>query len=485
MRPCNLLIIMVDEMSARTVGCYGHPIVRTPNIDRLAGRGVRFTNAYATSPICVPARASFATGRYPHETGYWDNVFAYDGRVRGWGHRLQETGHRFTTIGKLHYLDDQAPIGIDEQILPMHLFGGGDVFGLERENPPKRPQSAALAAEVDAGDSGYTRYDKQITELSEDWLRRCASAPQTRPWVTFTSYIAPHFPLTVPQEYLDLYADAEIALPGKTLASDGTLGQWWRLFRSGYNFDDYFRDDAHRKEALRHYYALCSFADDNVGRVVRALDASGQADRTRILFLSDHGDNLGARGLWGKSTMYEELVKVPMILAGPDIAPGSVCATPVSLVDAYPTVLDAVGIPLDEQERTLPGRSLLQVANAPDDRDRTVFSEYHASCAPTGLMMLRRGRYKYVHYTGHGAQLFDLEADPEELFDLAGEDEMASVIAGFEAQLRAICDPDDVDRRAKIDQRRRLAELGGMERIVAEGGVPHTPAPGEEPRFVA
>ncbi len=171
MTPGNLLIIMVDEMSAKTIGCYGHPIVRTPNIDRLAARGVRFTNAYATSPICVPARASFATGQYPHRTGYWDNVFAYDGRVRGWGHRLQETGHRFTTIGKLHYVDEAAPTGIDEQILPMHLFGGGDIFGLEREEPPERPQSSALAAEVAAGDSGYTRYDTQITELTEDWLR--------------------------------------------------------------------------------------------------------------------------------------------------------------------------------------------------------------------------------------------------------------------------------------------------------------------------
>jgi choline-sulfatase len=485
MTPANLLIIMVDEMSAKTVGCYGHPIVKTPNIDRLAERGVRFTNAYATSPICVPARASFATGQYPHRTGYWDNVFAYDGRVKGWGHRLQETGHRFTTIGKLHYLDAAVPTGIDEQILPMHLFGGGDIFGLEREDPPERPQSSALAAEVATGDSGYTRYDKQITELTEDWLRDRAGEQGNKPWVTFTSYIAPHFPLTVPQPYLDLYADAEIELLGKSLVTDGALGRWWRLFRNGYNFDDYFRDDTHRKEALRHYYALCSFADDNVGRVLRALEASAEADRTRILFLSDHGDNLGARGLWGKSTMYEESVKVPMILAGPGIPEGEVCGTPVALVDAYPTVLDAVGIAPSAQDRALPGRSLLRIATEADDADRQVFAEYHASCAPTGLMMLRRGRYKYIHYTGYGDQLFDLEADPEEIEDLAGYATLAPVVKRFQAALRAICDPQEVDRRAKADQRRRLAELGGMDRIVARGGVPHTPAPGEEPSFVA
>jgi choline-sulfatase len=230
---------------------------------------------------------------------------------------------------------------------------------------------------------------------------------------------------------------------------------------------------------------LCSFADDNVGRVLRALEASGEADRTRILFLSDHGDNLGARGLWGKSTMYEESVKVPMILAGPGIPEGEVCGTPVALVDAYPTVLDAVGIAPGAQDRALPGRSLLRIATEADDADRQVFAEYHASCAPTGLMMLRRGRYKYIHYTGYGDQLFDLEADPEEIEDLAGYATLAPVVKRFQAALRAICDPQEVDRRAKADQRRRLAELGGMDRIVAQGGVPHTPAPGEEPSFVA
>ncbi len=183
--------------------------------------------------------------------------------------------------------------------------------------------------------------------------------------------------------------------------------------------------------------------------------------------------------------MYEESVKVPMILAGPEIPAGAVCGTPVSLVDGYATVLDAVGVALTPQDRTLPGRSLLEIAAAPDDPERQVFCEYHASCAPTGLMMLRKGRYKYIHHTGYGAQLFDLAADPEEIDDLAGDPAAAAVLAEFEAALRAICDPQDVDRRAKADQRQRLAELGGMETIVAQGGVPHTPAPGEEPSFVA
>lgn len=479
MRPKNMLIIMVDQMPAKAVGCYGHPTVKTPHIDRLAQRGVRFTNAYATSPICIPSRAAMATGRYPHQTGYWDNVFAYDGRVPGWGHRLGQAGHRLTTIGKLHYEGADYPTGIDEQILPMHVYGGGDVFGLERENPPARPQSASVAREVLVGDSQYTRYDQQITQLTEDWFATRAGDQGGKPWVLFTSFIAPHFPLTVPQRYIDLYDPADITLPDKRLQVDDSLAEWWRLFRFGYNFDDYFEDDDHRRRALLHYYALCSFADENVGQVLAALQASGQAADTTILFLSDHGDHMGTRGLWGKSTMFEESANVPMILVDDDLPAGAVCDTPVSLIDLYQTVLQAVDIPLSADEAGLPGRSLQAIARAPYDADRAVFCEYHASCAPTGLMMLRKGRYKYIHYTHHGAQLFDLQDDPEETTDLAGDPRHAELLAAFETELRDLVDPEAVDARAKRDQRQRLAELGGIEAILAQGGVTHTPPPGE------
>ncbi|MCV0424173.1 MAG: sulfatase-like hydrolase/transferase [Roseibium sp.] len=467
-------------MASKAVGCYGNPTVKTPNIDRLASNGVRFTNAYATSPICIPARAAFATGQYPNQTGYWDNVFAYDGRVQSWGHRLRQTGHRFTSIGKLHFEGEDYPTGIDEQILPMHVYGGGDVFGLERENPPARPQSASVAREVFVGDSQYTRYDRKITELTENWFETRLKDQGEKPWVLFTSFIAPHFPLTVPKEYLDRYEIGDIELSKKKLDMSGSIGEWWRLFRYGYNFDDYFVDDAHRRRALLHYYALCSFADDNVGRVVNALESSGQAENTTILFLSDHGDHMGARGLWGKSTMWEESANVPMILVDPQLPGGTVCETPVSLVDAYPTALHTVGIELTAEEERLPGRSLLTIAAAQYDPDREVFCEYHASCAPTGLMMLRKGRFKYIHYTHYGAELYDLEADPEECFNLATDPQHQSILEEFETALRKIVNPEAADARAKRDQKKRLEALGGLEAIVAEGGVTHTPPPGEK-----
>ena len=158
MQPTHLLFIMSDEHNKRVLGCYGHPTIRTPNFDRLAARGTRFTNAYTNCPICVPARASFATGQYVNQIRYWDNAIAYDGRVPTWGHRLMAQGHHVSSIGKLHYLDsDPKRNGFDEEILPLHIVNGvGDLLGLIRDELPRRPGSAKLGPEAGPGESEYT-----------------------------------------------------------------------------------------------------------------------------------------------------------------------------------------------------------------------------------------------------------------------------------------------------------------------------------------
>lgn len=473
----NLVILMADELSVKTVGCYGNPLVKTPHIDALAARGTRFSAAYTNSPLCMPARACFATGQYAHQTGYWDNVLAYDGQATSWGHRLQATGHRFTTIGKLHYTAQDIPAGIDEQIIPMHVVDNGDVYGLMREDPPQRPQSSQLSEKIGAGESGYIRYDRKITELAQEWLASDA-ARSDHPWVLFVSYLAPHFPLVVPQEYLDRYSRDDIPLP-KALAEEGHQGHpWWETFSNCYDFDRYFRDDEHRRDAIHAYLALCSFVDDNVGQVLRAIEDAGLADSTNVAFTADHGDNLGARGLWGKSTMYQESVGVPLILSGAGMVPrGEVCDTPVTLADFYPTVLETVGEPLTQREQKLPGRSLYAIARAPYDPTRTAFSEYHASCARTGSFMLRRGTLKYIHYTGYEPQLFDLSTDPEEQVNLAADPAYAPVRASFEQELQALLDPQEVDARAKRAQSLRIAELGGREAILSKASSSYTPSP--------
>src|SRR5690606_31616444 len=222
--------------------------------------------------------------------------------------------------------------------------------------------------------------------------------------------------------------------------------------------------------------------DDNIGRVLGALEAAGLGSNTLVVYTSDHGDNLGTRTFWGKSNMYEEAVGVPLIVRGPEVPRGGRVRTPVSLVDGYPTILDAIGVPRDGDDAALPGRSLLELARG-DDPERTVFSEYHAFAAVTGIFMVRFGRWKYVHYEGYRPQLYDLEADPGETRDLALEGGHDEALAEGRRRLHAICDPAEVTARAFADQERRVEELGGVEVVRSMGSYPYTPAPGEAPRI--
>ena len=209
MKPQNILYIMSDEHNPKMLGCYGHAQVKTPNLDRLAAQGTRFTSAYTNSPICIPSRAAFATGRYTHETKYWDNAMPYDGAVKGWGHRLIGEGLRVESIGKLHYRGEEMPTGFSKQIVPMHVMDGiGQIWGSIRDPlPDERPSK--MLNEIGPGESNYNRYDLTIADEGCAWLQATAAArtggPADRPWVLYLGFVAPHFPLVVPQEYYDMY----------------------------------------------------------------------------------------------------------------------------------------------------------------------------------------------------------------------------------------------------------------------------------------
>ncbi len=458
------------------MGCSGHPFVKTPNLDRLAARGTLFTNAWTPCPVCVPARASLATGRYVHEIGYWDNAIAYEGRVRGWGHRLQETGHRVEAIGKLHYQDAQHPTGFDRQHETMHILNGiGQLWGSVRDPMPDKAGRSALYDKVGPGTSNYNRYDYRICELTTQWLEERARTPDERPWMLFVGFVAPHMPLVVPQEFLDPYLREDIQLP-KLLPRDGYVRHpWVERMTSFWDHDATFEDsDERRRLAIACYFGLISFLDHQVGKVLDALERTGLAETTRIVYSSDHGDNLGTRGLWNKDVLYREATGIPMIVAGPDV-PASVRHTNVGLTDLYPTFLDAMGIPPTAQDKELPGRSLLELAREPDDLGRIGFSEYHAVGAPSAGFMLTRGRFKYHHYVGYPPELFDLQADPEETRDLASDPEYTGVLAEFEATLRSMLDPEAVDRQAKDDQNALVMRFGGPEAALRLGYPGETP----------
>ena len=475
MKPTNLVFIMSDEHNPRILGCAGHPFIKTPNLDRLAARGTYFPDAHCNSPICVPSRASFATGQHVHAIRFWDNGNPYDGSVRGWGHRLIETGHRAVSIGKLHYRSADDPNGFDDEIMPLHVVDGiGDLLGMLRRPAPVRIACKKLATELGPGESSYAGYDRRITRATQEWLRDAAPRCAT-PWVLFVSLVCPHFPLVAPQAFYDLYPPERLPLPERR---DGAAHPFYDAMRHCMPYDAGFPDDATRRRALANYYGMVSFTDHNVGQILAAIEANGLGATTRVIYTADHGDNLGTRGLWGKSTMYYESAGVPMIMAGPDIAAGQVCRTPVTLLDAYPTILDCVGEPATVEDQARPGRSLFAIAGGAH-ADRTVLAEYHAVGAATGTFMIRHGRWKYVHFVGMTPQLFDVDTDPLESRDLAGDPQHAAVVDDCAARLRAICDPDAVDRLAFADQAAVIARHGGREAVLKRGSFGHSPVPGE------
>ncbi|MEM7462671.1 MAG: sulfatase-like hydrolase/transferase [Pseudomonadota bacterium] len=468
----NLIFILSDEHNRKIAGCYGHPVAKTPNLDRLADQGTLFTSAYCNSPICVPSRASLATGRYVHETGNWDNAIAYTGEPPSWHHVLREENVEVVSIGKLHYRggDDY---GFSEEILPLHVVGGkGDLKGLFRSELPKRDNTGDLAAQAGRGISTYWEYDESIAAAAQNWLTNRAKS-DGKPFALFVSFVMPHFPLVARDEYYELYEEFDLHALAHRLNAPPADHPTLKRMADYFDYDRYF-DSERRAVALRAYFGMVSRLDEHIGKILETLENAGMRDTSQIIYASDHGDNLGNRGMWGKSVMYEDSVGIPMIISGPDIPQGKVNTTPISLLDIAPTACHCFGI--DPADAGYSGRSLIDIANNPDP-NRTVMSEYHAAGSDTGQFMVRKGDWKYIVYVNSRPQLFNLRDDPEEIHDLASDPDFASIVSVLDRELHKICDPNAVNARAFADQHQLIELNGGAEGIASTADIPFTPIP--------
>ena len=477
--PLNLLVITSDQHRRTAAGCYGHPLAHTPNLDALAARGVRFDTAYCNFPICVPSRASLATGRYAHELGVWDNAAPYIGQRPSWGHRLVEHGNAVTTIGKLHFRRPDDDSGFPDQRIPMHVKQGvGDLYGSLRPDVPRQRNYLNTAANPRVGESEYMRYDAAITCKAVDWLATEASQ-HSAPWCLWVSYTLPHSPFAAAAEDLARYPLEDMKLPVNFRSPDWPHHPHIDYIREQrIQSPDEELDEAVVRRTIATYLAMCTYLDRQIGSVLGALAEQGLQGSTRVIYTSDHGEMLGDHGMWGKNLMYEGAAAVPFLMAGPDVARGEVVRQPVSLVDLFPTIAAGVGAPLAEADDDLPGMSLWPAGQGDALPDRTIFSEYHASGCREAMYMLRDASHKYVNHVGDPPQLFDLTADPNETRDLAADPQSAPLLEQFERHLRTVVDPEAMDRAAKADQARRIAAGGGLEVINQRGPIAGgTPAP--------
>ncbi len=433
------------------MGNSGHPVVRTPHLDRLAAQSYTFDNAYCNSPICTPSRLSLLTGRYPHQIEAWDLGAIADRQHQTWGDYLTDAGYETVLCGRTHFNGTDRLLGFSDRLLDDLPRWRNTSGRPPRRTPDERRGSNSHVAECGPGDHEHTRYDQNAANLAVDFLCERAAAPNDKPFLLYCGFMHPHFPLIAPPEFYALYNPDTLELPdtwNEPLESQHPIIQHHRWA---------WRNDIPPPEdtvrcALASYYALVSSLDAQIGRILEAIDTSSLREDTVVIYTSDHGEMAGHHGIWQKQCFYEPAVKVPLILRLPSGETGRV-AQNVSLVDILPTLLEIAGL---ETPSDLPGDSLLEIArHEADETTRSAFSEYHHTGMLNAGFMLKRGNYKLCHYVRSEPQLFNISTDPLENNDLASKPEYATIRTAMEAALREIINPEREDARAKENQRSR------------------------------
>jgi len=479
--PMNLLFLLGESHAPHLLGALGNPHIKTPNLDRLAARGLLFDRAWCASPLCVPARAGIATGRFPHESGYWESSMAFDGRHTSWMKRLRDAGHETVGMGKMHFRSDDDDNGFSRFVETMHIADGiGDLVGALRfknAEPSYQGLWDIWTSQYGPGDaSPYRQYDERITDEAVRWLTD--EAPRCgKPWALSVHFIAAHAPFVTPQRFYDLYDPDDLPPPIRFAPGERPDHPSIRhLRRIVCHTDDVTLEDV--QQVRRAYYATVSYLDHLVGRTLDALDAAGLSETTRIVYTSDHGFSVGDHYIWGLFHLFEESLRVPLILAGPDIPQGAVRGDTVSHVDLYPTILEACGVPVTAEEKDLMAESLWPLIRGQERRDR-VFAEYHGTGTASGGFVLADGPLKLIHFIGMDPQLYDLDADPEEASDLARDPAHRAEVARMMGLLNDMVDPEAIDRQARADQAALIERHGGEERVLKEmGGFSYSPPPG-------
>ncbi|WP_170416228.1 sulfatase-like hydrolase/transferase [Ruegeria atlantica] len=478
----NLILFVTDNHARNFLGVAGHSHVRTPNLDGLAKRGVHFKNAYAATTLCCPARAAIATGRYPHQTGFWDNATMYDGSVDTWHHHLRDAQVSVTAIGKLHYRTAEDDNGFTEEIHTMHVVGGvGSPLTLLRateDGVPNRSGHKAIYGNSGPGQTDYQVYDRQITERAIDWLRINADNPE--PWALIVSYPSPHPPFRADPEFWDLYPPEDMPLPS-TWDAPNRYDHPAMAYLAWMNQLPDDMDETFMRNAYAGYCALITQTDAEIGKVIYMADELGLTDTTRMAYTSDHGEAIGAHGILGKANLYEHSAGVPLILAGPDLPRGKTVSDCVNHVDLFPTILDLFGVP-NKSGGNLPGCSLLKVIGGQQD-SRPGFAEYHAMGSVNSSFLIRQDNWKLIYHVDMPNQLFDLASDPDEANDLLAGEGTHPKEAELTALLRKQVNPEELNTRSKADQLARIEELGGYDAVRNAGSIAASPIPGKEVRL--
>ncbi len=447
----NILVVMSDQHSRRYTAPYGHPFVQTPNMQRLADEGVTFENAYCNSPICAPSRASFMTGQHVPDIGAWDNAAILHGDETTWAHLLNAAGYETVLCGKMHFQGADQMHGFKRRILSdVHGNAGpGLTADWSEWHPENAPSDMTMFTEAGPGEDRFSAYDEIATAQASTYIRGQEQSDQ--PWALVVGLITPHYPFVARPKYWDMYYPEHADLPEVPAHFDDIhphkrrIGEW-------FSFTDVPDELIARCRAA--YYGLITYTDDCLGEILEAVDESGQANDTVVVYTSDHGDGAGEHGMWQKHTFYENSVGVPLQIRWPgEIPPNGRISQPVSLVDLTQTIVDAAG---SEAPDYWAGESLLPLAGGGgEEGDGLVINDFTAVGGKAACRMVRVGNLKYNYYHGEPEELFDLATDPNEVTNQSGNPIYAEALANLREQAMVGYDPVEVTARVKLSQRKR------------------------------
>jgi choline-sulfatase len=417
----NVVFIAIDDLND-WIGCMGgHPLAKTPNIDRLAARGTFFTNAHCQSPLCNPSRTSLLLGLRPGTTGIhglapWFRNVPQFADVTTLPVHFASNGYHTLSAGKIYH--SWRGRGGADKIAEFEETGPRGGFGTK---PPEKLIPPTPFGNHPLMDWGVWPLDNDDSEKGDyevaSWaVEKLRTLPRDKPFFLAAGFFLPHVPCYATQKWFDLYPDDDSVLPPMLEGDrdDTPRASWFIHWSLPEPRLKWLQDNYQHRNLVRSYLACVSFTDAQVGRLLDALDENGLADNTIIVLWSDHGWHLGEKEITGKNTLWDRSTRVPLIFAGPGVKAGQVCNRPVELLDIYPTLCDLASLPKPDHLEGIPLTPQLADAAAP--RERPAITSHNQ-----GNYGVRTEKWRYIRYVDGSEELYDMVSDPNEHHNLAAD----------------------------------------------------------------
>lgn len=436
--PYNVLFIISDDLTATALGCYGNTVCRTPNIDRLASEGTLFSRAYCQATVCAPSRASILFGYYPYAskaTGKTSGRKEVGPDRDSWPQYFRRNGYHTARVSKVFHMavptdiapgrdGDDDPASWDEAFnspgAESKAPGTGETL---QNNPGGLKKGAAggnrfVVVEADGDDAAHS--DGKTAAKAVELIHRFRD--QDKPFFLAVGFVRPHVPFVAPRKYYEGYGVEQIELPPKIPGDRDDIPNNPGNRRTSEQLQ---MDISQQKKLVRGYYASVSYMDAMTGQVIKALDESGQRDRTIVIFTSDHGYHLGEHDMWSKVSIHEESARVPLIICMPGKSPAK-CHSLVELLDLYPTVSKLCGLKIPDN---------IQGKDISVTLDHSGSSVRDAILCSSKGRLYREDRWALLDY-GRIGELYDMKNDPKQYSNLFGNPEYAKVVADLKQKLK-------------------------------------------------